>query len=217
MNQGYLEYKLVIDICLAIAAICTTLVPLVYALTPWHESHLGRAFMTQAIAFALAMDLTVLARQWQPSNLRVLIWMQVLTYLFVAMATFGVALMIINLNYRRVPMKSTTPLLSNRMYDLLKKTVQLVLPALGALYFALAQIWELPRAEEVVGTIAAVTTFLGIVLGISSNQYNNTEARYDGDMVVTEKDEGGKLYSLDLLSDPEDLDKKDELIFKIRR
>ena len=46
------------------------------------------------------------------------------------------------------------------------------LPALGTLYFALAGIWGFPYAEQVVGTITAVDTFLGVILGISTAQYN---------------------------------------------
>ena len=62
--------------------------------------------------------------------------------------------------------------MSNKMYDVLKWIAMVVLPAIGTLYYALAGIWGLPYAEEVVGTIMAVDTFLGVVLGISSNQYN---------------------------------------------
>ena len=42
----------------------------------------------------------------------------------------------------------------------------------GTLYFALAGIWGLPCAEEIVGTITAVDTFLGVILGISTHNYN---------------------------------------------
>jgi hypothetical protein len=45
-------------------------------------------------------------------------------------------------------------------------------PAIGTLYFALAGIWNLPYPEEIVGTITAIDTFLGAVLGISSANYN---------------------------------------------
>ena len=62
--------------------------------------------------------------------------------------------------------------LSNKTYDMLKAIAQIVLPAAGTLYFALAGIWGLPYAEQVVGTVAAVDTFLGVLLGISSAQYN---------------------------------------------
>ena len=61
--------------------------------------------------------------------------------------------------------------MSNKVYDVLKAIAQLWLPAIATLYFALAGIWGLPYAEEIVGTIAAVDTFLGVVLGISSAQY----------------------------------------------
>ena len=63
-------------------------------------------------------------------------------------------------------------MLSNRAYDILKWIAQIVLPALGALYFGLSSIWGLPYGEEVVGTIAVVDTFLGALLGISTAQYN---------------------------------------------
>ena len=61
--------------------------------------------------------------------------------------------------------------MSNKMYDILKWITTVVLPAIGTLYFALAGIWDFPYADQVVGTITAVVTFLGIVLGISSAQY----------------------------------------------
>ena len=64
-------------------------------------------------------------------------------------------------------------MLNNKTYDVLKWIAQIVLPALGALYFGLSQIWGLPFGEEVVGTIAVVDTFLGALLGISTAQYNN--------------------------------------------
>lgn len=64
--------------------------------------------------------------------------------------------------------------ISNKTYDILKYVAQYLLPAVGTLYFALAGIWGLPYGEEVVGTITAVDTFLGVLLGISSAQYNKT-------------------------------------------
>lgn len=62
--------------------------------------------------------------------------------------------------------------MNNKTYDILKYIAQIVLPALGALYFALSQIWGLPYGEEIVGTITAVDCFLGAVLGISTMAYN---------------------------------------------
>ncbi len=62
--------------------------------------------------------------------------------------------------------------MSDKMYDILKWVAQILLPALGTLYFALAGIWGFPYAEAVVGTITAIDTFLGVILGISSINYN---------------------------------------------
>ncbi|WP_337402855.1 phage holin [Suilimivivens sp.] len=61
--------------------------------------------------------------------------------------------------------------LNNKTYDTLKWTAQYLLPAAGTLYFALAGIWGLPYGEQIVGTITAVDTFLGVILGISTAAY----------------------------------------------
>lgn len=62
-------------------------------------------------------------------------------------------------------------MLNNKAYDVLKWVAMYLLPAAGTLYFALAGIWGLPYGEQIVGTITAVDTFLGVLLGISSAQY----------------------------------------------
>ena len=62
--------------------------------------------------------------------------------------------------------------LDNKVYDVLKWIAQILLPAIGTLYFALSKIWGFPYATEIVGSIAAVDTFLGALLGISSASYN---------------------------------------------
>ena len=67
--------------------------------------------------------------------------------------------------------------MSNKVYDTLKWIAMYLLPALGTLYFALSGIWGLPYGEQIVGTITAIDTFLGVILGISAAQYNK---RADG-------------------------------------
>lgn len=62
--------------------------------------------------------------------------------------------------------------MSNKVYDVLKFVCQIVLPAIGTLYFALAGIWGFPYGEQIVGTITAIDTFLGVILGISTIDYN---------------------------------------------
>ena len=67
--------------------------------------------------------------------------------------------------------------MSNKVYDVLKWIAMYLLPAFGTLYFALSGIWGLPYGEQIVGTITAIDTFLGVILGISTAQYNK---RSDG-------------------------------------
>lgn len=62
---------------------------------------------------------------------------------------------------------------SNKTYDALKWVAMYLLPAIGTLYFAIAGIWGLPYGEQIVGTITAVDTFIGVLLGISSRNYHN--------------------------------------------
>ena len=62
--------------------------------------------------------------------------------------------------------------LNNKSYDILKWIAMILLPGLGTLYFTIAQIWDLPYAEQIVGTITAIDTFIGAMLGISSSNYN---------------------------------------------
>jgi len=64
---------------------------------------------------------------------------------------------------------------SNKLYDVLKYVAQIVLPALGTLYFALSQIWGWPYGEAIVGTITAVDACLGALLGISTASYNKAQ------------------------------------------
>ena len=65
------------------------------------------------------------------------------------------------------------PKMSNETYDFLKFVAQIVLPAIGTLYFALAGIWGLPYGEQIVGTLTAIDAFMGAVLKISTDQYNS--------------------------------------------
>lgn len=66
--------------------------------------------------------------------------------------------------------------MTNKTYDVLKYIAQIVLPAIGTLYFALASIWGLPYGEQIVGTITAVDAFLGALLGISTAAYKKDQA-----------------------------------------
>ena len=70
--------------------------------------------------------------------------------------------------------------ISNKLYDILKWLVIIVLPAAGTLYAALSTVWGWPYANEVVSTITAVDTFLGAVLCISTATYNKEAKENNG-------------------------------------
>lgn len=65
-------------------------------------------------------------------------------------------------------------MLNDKVYNVLKWVTMLALPATATLYYALSTIWGLPYGEEVVATIAALTTFFGVLLGVSTVKYNKT-------------------------------------------
>ena len=111
-------------------------------------------------------------------------------------------------------------MITGKLYDWLKYLAQIVLPALGTLYFTLAGIWGLPNADEVVGTIMAIDLFLGLLLGISQANYN--KAIEQGGEVMVNDDQ--LLFQLDdekmdidqLKKDVEHGDKK-EVRFKVKK
>ena len=66
--------------------------------------------------------------------------------------------------------------MSDKVYNILKFIAQILLPALGTLYFALSSIWGsnvFPYGEQVVGTLTAIDAFLGALLGLTSYSYNH--------------------------------------------
>lgn len=110
-----------------------------------------------------------------------------------------------------MPGSKNQPLIkSNKIYDQLKKFALVWLPAIGTLYFALAGIWGLPHADEVVGSIVAFDTFLGVVLHISNVQYNNSDAKYDGSIDLNEEAD-----AVNFKMDSDAINTKDEVTLKV--
>ena len=102
-------------------------------------------------------------------------------------------------------------ILTNRVYDILKWIAQYALPAIGALYFALAKIWHLPYGPEVVGTISAIDAFLGLLLGLSS-------ANYPGDGIIDmgKTEEGDAVITgLNFAIDSEELLSSEKITMKV--
>lgn len=107
-----------------------------------------------------------------------------------------------------------TPMLSDSLYNKVKKTATIILPALSALYVALAQIWGFPNVEGVVGTMAALNTFLGLVIQASKKSYYASNAPYVGEIKVVNQGEK-KVFSLVVDGDPEELETMSSANFKI--
>ena len=82
---------------------------------------------------------------------------------------------LIEASARNIPNVKTALVNTINTYDILKYVAQIVLPAIATLYFALAGIWDFPYGEQIVGTITAVDTFLGVILGISTINYKSKE------------------------------------------
>lgn len=63
--------------------------------------------------------------------------------------------------------------LNSKVYDILKWLCIIVSPAVCTLLVTLNSLWgwELP-IEAITGTITGVTTFIGVIIGISSYTYN---------------------------------------------
>jgi Putative phage holin Dp-1 len=109
-----------------------------------------------------------------------------------------------------------TTFFSNSMYNFVKFVALILLPAVGTLYFALAEIWHWSNGEDVVGSITAVDAFLGAVVGFAVRSYNKSDSRFDGTINVVDTPDK-KTYSLSFNSDDDvqNLDKKSEVTFKI--
>ena len=65
-------------------------------------------------------------------------------------------------------------MLPDKVYNVLKWIVMIVLPACATLYVLLANTWGFPYADEISATITGITTFLGAILGISSRSYKKS-------------------------------------------
>ena len=79
--------------------------------------------------------------------------------------------------------------ISSKLYDILKILCP-ILGAVSALYVALADVWMLPFAQQISGTIGAVIAFLGSIMQISSKTYWEEQNPLRGSDLDTE--DGGK-------------------------
>lgn len=107
------------------------------------------------------------------------------------------------------------PILGNTAYDVAKDATTIWLPAAATLYAALAAIWNLPFSVEVVGTVGAIVVFLGVVLKISSNRFNNQPVSYNGQLTVNMTDPMKDNFALAIDEPWDALAKNDEIRIKV--
>lgn len=100
-------------------------------------------------------------------------------------------------------------------YDILKWAGTIVLPALGTLYFALADIWGLPFGTEVVGTITAVVTFLNVVLKISKTNYENAGEDVQGILMLDQTNPDMVFTQMDLKGDINEIENDSKIVLLV--
>lgn len=110
----------------------------------------------------------------------------------------------------------TKVVLSDAFYSALQNIVKLILPGLSAFYFALASIWNLPYAEQIVGTLAALAVFLGVILKLGKATYDSSDDKYHGEFVVDTVNPEKDVYSVDFHGPLMSLGTKNEILLKVR-
>ena len=105
--------------------------------------------------------------------------------------------------------------MKNTTFDGLKFVALVLLPGLGAAYFGLAAIWGLPNAEEVVGTVTVVDTFLGLIIKWQGDRYKKSGMNEDGDLVIDGSDPEVDRYSLNINTPIERIAEMDTLVLKV--
>lgn len=110
---------------------------------------------------------------------------------------------------------TTQPVLSDSKYNYLRYIVEIILPGAGTLYFTLATIWGLPYGEQVVGTLAAVALFSGLLIKISRTKYNRSDARFDGALNVD--DTADEEFRLEFKKELPELANQDTVMLRVNK
>lgn len=109
-------------------------------------------------------------------------------------------------------------ILPSKVYDFMKWLIQVVIPAFGALYYGLAQIFQsFPNPEGVVAALALVCAFLGVVLGISSRQYFRSDQVFDGAVVMAPGENGDLEAHAGLVTPPEKIADKTHIVLRVAK
>lgn len=112
------------------------------------------------------------------------------------------------------PQAAQDHLLSNGVYNVVKFLAQILIPAVGTLYAALAAAWGLPYAQQVLATVVAVDALLGGLLSLSSASYNKSTGKFDGAMIAGAIEDGLQAWHIQI--DPAAVVSKSELLLKVK-
>lgn len=65
-------------------------------------------------------------------------------------------------------------MISNKAYDILKWIGLICLPGLAWFVGQIGPVWNMPNVDAVVTTLNAAGTLLGVLIGVSTVNYNKT-------------------------------------------
>ena len=110
-------------------------------------------------------------------------------------------------------------MISNKAYNILKYIALIALPAIGTFWTIVGALWGAPHTDEVVKTIVALGTLLGALLILSTSQYNQSDARFDGTVDVVETPEGqdNEIQAVNATKTTNELTDKGEVLLKVRK
>lgn len=109
--------------------------------------------------------------------------------------------------------------MKNKLYDAIKYTTTVAIPALSAAYVGLdvALNDALPYENEVAKAAIVITTLLGALVLQQSHSYNNSEERFDGELEVNAHDPS-LVHSLDLDGiEPRKLGTAKQVVLKVTK
>lgn len=90
------------------------------------------------------------------------------------------------------------------------------IPALGTLLFTLGSIWDWSSTGNIVGSLMAFDTFLGVLLGYQTRRSASSAlGHFDGEIVINTADPQKDLYTLDFGENLAGLPDKDTVTLKV--
>lgn len=103
----------------------------------------------------------------------------------------------------------------NNTYDKLKGFTMYVMPGVVTLWLTIGTIWAFPYTTEIGATLTALTTFAGILVGVTKAQYNKEPADTDGDLLLDIQEDGSQSLTVALEKPPEEFRDKELVMFRV--